>query len=42
MGTKLTLNEINKQLDKKDISPELKNRLLNKKNILLTDKVVKK
>ena len=42
MGTKLTLNEINKQLDKKDISPELKNSLLNKKNILLTDKVVKK
>jgi len=42
MGTKSTLNEINKQLEKKDISPELKTSLLNKKNILLTDKVVKK
>ena len=42
MGTKLTLNEINKQLEKKDISIELKASLLNKKNILLTDKVVKK
>jgi len=40
MSTKLTLNEINKQLEKKDINPELKASLLNKKNILLTDKVV--
>lgn len=42
MGTKLTLNEINKKLEKKDISSGLKASLLNKKNILLTDKVVKK
>ena len=42
MGTKLTLQEINKQLEKKDINPELKESLKNKKNILLTDKVVKK
>lgn len=42
MGTKLTQKEIEEQLDKKDISLELKTSLLNKKNILLTDKVVKK
>lgn len=42
MGTKLTLNEINKQLSKKDVDPQLEKSLKDKKNILLTDKVVKK
>jgi len=42
MSTKLTLNEINKQLDKKDINPQLKQSLIDKKRILLTDKVVRK
>lgn len=42
MSTKLTLNEINKQLGKKDLSDVLKQSLLNKKNILSKDKVVKK
>jgi len=42
MSTKLTLNEINKQLSKKDLNPQLEKSLKEKKNILLTDKVVKK
>lgn len=42
MSTKLTLTEINKQLGKKDLSDVLKQSLLNKKNILSKDKVVKK
>lgn len=42
MSTKLTLKEIDKQLSKKDINPVLEKSLLDKKNILLTDKVVTK
>ena len=42
MSTKLTLNEINKQLSKKDINPELEKSLKEKKNILTNDKMVKK
>lgn len=42
MSTKLTINEINKQLEKKDLNPELKNSLQLKKNILLNDKTVRK
>lgn len=42
MGTKLSLNEINKQLSKKDLTPELEKSLKEKKNILTNDKIVKK
>lgn len=42
MSTRLTLNEINKQLEKKDLSPELKASLQQKKNILSKDKEVLK
>ena len=42
MGTKLTLNEINKQLDKKDLDPKLKASLKEKKDILTHNKEVKK
>lgn len=42
MSTKLTINEINKQLEKKDLNPELKNSLQLRKNILLNDKIVRK
>jgi hypothetical protein len=42
MSTKLTLNEINKQLEKKDLNPKLKESLLNKKEILSKDKIVNK
>ena len=42
METKLTLQEINKQLEKKELSEELKKSLEQKKNILSTDKIVKK
>jgi hypothetical protein len=42
MSTKLNLNEINKHLDKKDLDPKLKQSLLEKKNILSKDKIVKK
>jgi hypothetical protein len=42
MGTRLNLNEINKQLEKKDLDPKLKQSLLEKKNILSKDKIVKK
>ena len=42
MSTKLTLNEINKQLGKKDLNPDLKASLLQKKNILSKDKNVYK
>lgn len=42
MSTKLTLQEINKQLAKKDIDPELKKSLENKKNILSNGNIVKK
>lgn len=42
MSTKLSLNEINKQLEKKNIDPTLKASLEQKKNILSKDKTVKK
>lgn len=42
MGTKLTLYEINKQLNKKDLDDKLKQSLKDKKEILLKDKEVKK
>lgn len=42
MSTKLILNEINKHLDKKDLNPDLKNSLLQKKEILTKDKTVNK
>ena len=42
MGTRLNLNEINKHLEKKDLDPKLKQSLLDKKDILLKDKIVKK
>ena len=42
MSNRLTLNEINKQLEKKDLNPNLKSSLQQKKNILSKDKEVKK
>ena len=42
MSTKLTLNEINKQLEKKDISDELRKSLKEKKKIITNDKIVRK
>ena len=42
MSTKLSLNEINKQLDKKDISDELRKSLKEKKKIITNDKIVRK
>ena len=42
MGTRLNLNEINKQLEKKDLDPKLKQALLDKMDILSKDKTVKK
>ena len=42
MSTRLTLNEINKQLDKKDLPEKLRKSLEAKKEILSNDKDVKK
>jgi hypothetical protein len=42
MSTKLTLTEINKQLEKKDLNPDLKNSLIDKKKILTKDKIITK
>jgi hypothetical protein len=42
MGTRLNLNEINKQLEKKDLDSKLKQSLIEKKNILSKDKIVRK
>jgi len=42
MSTKLTLNEINKQLEKKDLPEKLRKSLETKKEILSNDKDVKK
>lgn len=42
MGNRLNINEINKHLEKKDLDPKLKQSLLDKKNILSNDKIVKK
>jgi len=38
----MDIKEINKQLDKKDISPELKKALEKRKDIILGNKTVKK
>ena len=42
MSTKLSLNEINKQLEKKDIGDELRKSLNDKKKIITNDKIVRK
>jgi hypothetical protein len=42
MGTKLSLNEINKQLEKKNLDADLKIALKKKKDILTNSKEVKK
>jgi hypothetical protein len=42
MSTKLTLKEINKQLQKKDLTPELRDSLIEKKKILSKDKIITK
>lgn len=42
MSTKLTLNEINKQLEKKNIDPCLRKSLEDKKKILSSSKTVNK
>jgi hypothetical protein len=42
MSTKLTLTEINKQLEKKDLNPDLKSSLIDKKKILTKDKIITK
>jgi len=42
MSTKLTLTEINKQLEKKDLPNGLRQSLEQKKKILSTDKIVRK
>ena len=42
MSTRLTLNEINKQLEKKDLNPDLRVSLIKKKNILSKNQEVKK
>jgi hypothetical protein len=42
MSTKLTLNEINKQLEKKDLPEKLRKSLEAKKEILSNNKDVKK
>jgi len=42
MWTKLTLTEINKQLDKKDLDSAIKKSLKEKKKILTDNKIVRK
>jgi len=42
MSTKLTLQEIDKELAKKNLNPTLEKSLKDKRKILLTDKVVTK
>lgn len=42
MGTRLTLYEINKQLNKKELDEQLKQSLKDKKDILLKNKEVLK
>lgn len=42
MSTKLTLTEINKQLEKKGLPDGLRQSLEQKKKILSTDKIVRK
>jgi hypothetical protein len=42
MSTKLTLQEINKQLDKKNLDPTIEKSLKDKKRILTDNKEVRK
>ena len=42
MGTRLTLYEINKQLNKKELDEQLKQSLKDKQDILSKDKTVEK
>ncbi len=42
MGTRLTLYEINKQLNKKELDDKLKQSLKEKQDILLKNKTVEK
>ena len=42
MGTKLTLNEINKQLEKKNLNPELQKALFKKQKDISNNKDIKK
>lgn len=42
MSTKLTLTEINKQLEKKDLDPKLKNALKSKADALKNNKEILK
>jgi len=42
MSTKLSLKEIEEQLEKKDLSPELRKSLKEKKKIITNDKIVRK
>jgi hypothetical protein len=42
MGTKLSLSEINKQLEKKDLSDDLRKSLKDKKKTISNNKIVKK
>jgi hypothetical protein len=42
MSTRLSLNEINKQLEKKNMPEDVKKALKQKKDIVSNDKIVKK
>ena len=42
MSTKLSLNEINKQLQKDELRKELRDSLKQKKDILSNNKIIKK
>ena len=42
MSTRLNLNEINKQLEKKDLPDEVRKSIEQKKEILSNNKIVKK
>jgi len=42
MSTKISLNEINKQLERKDLDPKFKASLKEKRDILTNNKIVKK
>lgn len=42
MSTKLSLNEINKHLERKDLPEQMRKDLENKKKIISNEKIVKK
>lgn len=42
MGTRIMLDEIQKKLDREDLTPEMRNELLKRKEILLNDKEIEK